>query len=100
MGDDGQLGAEALDMLGLLAEVGLGDEEREVGVAGARLFDAGIHLGLDALPDGVAPRADDHGPPHRAVVGQLGLGHHVLIPAGEVGGLRREDGGFRHGARL
>ena len=32
VGDDGQLGAEALDVLGLALEVALGDEQREVGV--------------------------------------------------------------------
>ena len=36
VGDDGQLGAEALDVLGLAPQVALGDEQREVGVLGAR----------------------------------------------------------------
>ena len=36
-------------------------------------------------------------PRDRAVVGQLGLGEDVLVPAGEVVGLGREDG--RHGVR-
>ncbi len=35
-GDHRQLGAEALDVLGLPLEVRLGDEQREVGVLGAR----------------------------------------------------------------
>ena len=61
----------------------------------------------------VAVRPDDHRAPHRTVVGQLGLGHHVLVPAGEVVGLRgerraawpwRRSDGYRprravHGAR-
>ena len=54
MGDDGQLGAEALDVLGLALEVRLRDEQREVGVLGAGRLDAGVDLGLHALPDGVA----------------------------------------------
>ena len=36
VGDHGQLGGEALDVLGLALQEGLGDEEREVGVLGAR----------------------------------------------------------------
>ena len=36
VGDHGQLGAEALDVLRLAAEVALGDEQREVDVVGAR----------------------------------------------------------------
>ena len=36
VGHHGQLGAEALDVLGLPREVALGDEQREVGVVGRR----------------------------------------------------------------
>ena len=54
---------------------------------------------LHPLPDGVAVRADDHRAPHRAVVGQLGLGDDVLVPAGEVLGLRGEHGSLGHGPR-
>ena len=72
-------------------EVALGDEEREVGVLGAGRLDARVDLGLHALPDGVAVGADDHGAAHRAVVGHLGLGDDVLVPAGEVLGLGGEN---------
>ena len=96
VGDHGQLGAEALDVLGLLAQVGLGDEEGEVGVLGAGGLDPPVQLGLHALPDGVAVGPDDHRAPDGAVVGQLGLGHHVLVPLGEVLGLRRQYR-FGHG---
>ena len=51
VGDDGELGAEALDVLGLALQVALGDEQREVRVRGAGRLDAGVHLGLHALPD-------------------------------------------------
>ena len=39
-GDHRQLGAEALDVLGLATQVALGDEQREVGVLGAGGLDA------------------------------------------------------------
>ena len=48
----------------------------------------------------VAVRPDDHGAAHRAVVGQLGLGDHVLVPAGEVVRLRGENGCLGHGAMV
>ena len=95
VGDDCQLGAEALDVLGLALEVALGDEQREVGVEGTARLDALVDLGLHPLPDRVAVRPDDHRPADRAVVGQLGFRQHVLVPAGEVVGLRREDLGHR-----
>ena len=40
----------------------------------------------------VPGRADHHGAADRAVVGQLGLGDHILVPAGEVLRLRGEHG--------
>lgn len=84
VGDDRELRREALDVLGLALEVALRDEQREVRVLRARRLDPGVHLGLHPFPDGVAGRADDHGPPDRAVVGQLRLGDQVLVPAGKV----------------
>ncbi len=99
-GDHGQLGTEALDVIGLALQVALGDEQREVGVLGADVLDAAIDVGLHALPDGVAVRADDHGAPHRAVVGQLGLGLDVLVPAGEVLRLGGEYGWLGHRAAI
>src|SRR5439155_20620784 len=95
VGDHRELGAEPLDVLLLAFEVALGDEQREVRVGRARVLDAPVELGLHPLPDRVPVGPDDHRSPHRPVVGQLGLGHHVLVPAREVLRLRREDGGLR-----
>ena len=50
VGDDRQLRREALDVLGLAAQVALGDEEREVGVLGAGGLDAGIELAPASAP--------------------------------------------------
>ena len=91
MGDDGQFGTESFDVLGLAPQVALGDEQREVGVGHPGRLDPAVDLGLHPLPDGVAVGADDHGPPDRPVVGQFGLGHDVLVPAGEVVCLRGEN---------
>ena len=96
VGDHRQLGAEALDVLGFLGDERHRDEEREVGVLGARLLDATVDLGLHALPDRPAVRSDDHRSPGRAVLGQLGLGDHVLVPPGKVLALRREHARLRH----
>jgi hypothetical protein len=96
VGDHGQLGAEALDVLGLPAQVRLGDEQREVGVLGAGILDPAVELRLHALPDGVAVGPDHHGAPDGTVVGHLRLVHHVLVPLGKVLGLRRQYR-FGHG---
>ena len=95
-GDDRELRAEPLDVLGLALEVRLGDEEREVRVLGAARLDAGVDLGLHPLPEPVAVRADDHRAADGTVLGQLRLVQDVLVPAGEVVGLWRQDG---HGVR-
>lgn len=96
--DHGEFGREPLDVFGLLVEVRLRDQEREVRVLGARLLDAGVHVLLHPLPQAVAVRSDDHRAAHRTVVGQLGLVDDVLVPAREVLCLRREDGCLGHGA--
>ena len=95
-GDDRELGAEPLHVLGLALEVRLGDEEREVRVLHAARLDAGVDLGLHALPQPVAVGPDHHGPADGPVLGELRLVQDVLVPAGEVVRLGRED---RHGVR-
>jgi hypothetical protein len=97
MGDDRQLGAETLHVLGFALQVRLRDEEGEVGVGGPGGLDAAVDLGLHALPDGITPGADHHGAPDGAVVGQFGLGDDVLIPPGKVDRARGERRG--HGPR-
>lgn len=96
--DDRELGGEALDVLGLLRQIRLRDEEREVRVLGACLLDAGVHLLLHPLPQPVPVRPDDHGAAHRPVVGQLGLVDQVLVPAREIVSLGRENGCLCHAA--
>src|SRR4029079_7688278 len=90
--DDRELGAEPLDVLRLALEVRLGDEEGEIGVLHAARLDAGVDLGLHARTEPVAVWPYHHGPADGPVLGQLGLVQDVLVPTGEVVGLRREDG--------
>jgi len=97
--DHRQLGAEALDVLGLAPQVRLRDEQREVGVLRASGLDPVVHLALHPLPQRVPGRPDHHGAADRPVVGQLRLGDDVLVPAGEVLGLGRENGSLGHERR-
>ncbi len=97
MGDDRALGGEALDVLGLLLEVGERDEEREVGVLVAGGLEASVELGLDVLPEGVAPGLDDHAAADRGVLRQVGGADDLLVPLRVVLGPGRGDGGFRLG---
>ncbi len=92
VGDHRQLGAEALDVLGLTLEQGHRDEHREVDVVVPGGLDALVQLGLHPLPDAEAPRLDDHRAAHQAVLGHAGLGDDLLVPAREVLGLRGEHG--------
>src|SRR5204863_4120079 len=85
-----------LDVLGLAVEVALRDEQREVSVLRAGRPDAGVHLLLDAFPQRPPVRPDHHRAAHRTVVGQLGLGDDVLVPAREVLALWGEHWGTSH----
>jgi hypothetical protein len=84
VGDHGELGCEALEVLGLAGQVALGDEQREVGVLVAGLFDATVELRLQQLPDAVPVGTDDHGALGWAPVDQLSLDDHLVVPGGEV----------------
>ena len=96
--DHRELGCEALDVLSFASQVRLGDEEREVGVLGARVLDARVHLLLHPLPQAVAVRSDHHGAAHRTVVREFGLVDQILVPAGKVFRPGRENGCLCHGA--
>ncbi len=67
--DEGAFHGEAFDVFGFFCEEGLGDEEGEVGVDVAGVFEAFIEVALDGFPDGVAFRADDHAAFDWGVVG-------------------------------
>ena len=99
VGHYGQLGAETLNVFGFAPEVALGDEQREVSILRPGRLDAGVDLGLHALPDGIPVGPDDDRAPHRSSLGQLGLGQDVLVPLGEIGRLRGENVGFGHSGR-
>src|SRR5690606_36641300 len=69
----------------------------EGGVHGAGLLDARVELVDHALPQRVPGRPDHLRALRRAVLGQLGLGDDVLIPAREVLALRCEYFGHVQG---
>jgi hypothetical protein len=46
VGDDRELGGKTLDVLGLAAQIRLGDQQREVGVLVPGVLDAAVELGL------------------------------------------------------
>ena len=85
MRDDRHLLGEAVDMLGLLLEIGERDEQREIAILVAGRLDAIVEQALDPLPDAIAPRPDDHAAAHAAFLGHVGLGDDGLVPFGEIG---------------
>ncbi len=83
----GQLGGEALHVLGLALEEAHGDEHGEVEVLVAGGLEHGVHVLLDVLPQRVAVRLDDHGAANRALVHHVGAIDDVVVPAAEVLGV-------------
>src|SRR3546814_9682436 len=72
-------------MVGFLLEEAQGNEEREIAVLDARILDRGVHHRLDAFPDAIAPRLDDHAAANPRFLGEVGLCNDILIPGREVG---------------
>ena len=70
MGDHGALGREALDVLRLPLQKGVGDEERKIGVDVSGPLERVVEVPLHGLPYRVARRTDDHAAPDRGVVRQ------------------------------
>ena len=80
VGDDGALGREALDVLGLLREEGLRYQQREGGVDVARLLEGVVEVALYHFPYSVARRAHDHAAAHGRVVRHLGDAYDIKVP--------------------
>jgi hypothetical protein len=84
VGDDRHLLGEAFDVLGLLGDEAHRYEQREIAVLVARILDARVELGLDALPNAPAPRLDHHAAAHRAGLGHVPVTHGSLIPLRKI----------------
>ena len=100
MGDDGTFLGEAIDVRGFLLNVANRNEEREVGVHMAGLLEHRVEVALDVLPEGVAPRLDDHAAADGAILGQVGVLDDLEVPLRVVFGAGRRDGGLGLGGRL
>ena len=86
VGDDGALLGEALDMLGLTAEETLGNEEGEVGVLVAGLFEHAVELVVHLLPNGIAIGFYHHASTHGTLLGEVGAHDEFVIPFGVIFG--------------
>ena len=84
VGHHRELGRKTLDVFRLLPDEGVRDEQREVGVLVPGFLEPSVQGGLDVLPQGIAVGADDHAPPDRGVVGELGPPDDLGVPLGEV----------------
>ena len=70
---------KTLHVLGFFRQKAQGNEEREVGVRGARAFDGGVERCSNFVPDAHAPGAYHHAAPHGRLVHELRCVHHVLM---------------------
>ena len=71
---------EALHMRRFLAQVALGDEQREVGVDVARVLEHAVKHVLHPFPNRKPVRLDDHAPLHVAVLGEVRLHNELVVP--------------------
>ncbi len=97
MRDDRHFLGKALDVFGLLGEIGQRNEQRKIAVLDAcRLYPV-VHQALNALPDAIPPGLDDHAAAHAGFFGHLGFGNDFLIPLGKISVSRRGEGVFDGG---
>ena len=84
MRHDGAFLGEALDVCGLLLEIAQRYKKREVGIAVAGRLEHPVQDRLHPLPQGIAPRFDDHATSNFGVFGEIGRPDDLLIPLGKV----------------
>ena len=84
MRDDRHFLGEAVDMLGLLLEIGERDEEREIAIFVAGRLDLRVQQLLHPFPDAIPPGTNDHAAAHAAFLRHVGFGDDGLIPGGEI----------------
>ena len=80
LGDPGDFGREALEMLFLLHKGGLGHEHREVAVLDAEFLDACVEERSDLFPNVEGGWAQDVAARDFVVFDQLGLGDDLRVP--------------------
>ena len=81
---DGAFFGETLDVCGLLLKIAQRYKKREVGIAVTRGLEHPIEDRLHPLPQGIAPRFDDHATSNFGVFGEIGRPDDLLIPLGKV----------------
>ena len=84
MRHDGAFFGETLDVRGLLLEIAQRYEKREVGIAVAGGLEHSVQNRLHPLPQGIAPRFDDHTASNFGVFGEIGRPDDLLIPLGKI----------------
>ena len=75
---------KAVHMVGLFFKEGQGNKQREIAVIDACSLDFGIHQFLDAFPNAVTPRTDDHASPDTRFLGEIAFGNNLLVPARKI----------------
>ena len=95
--DHGAFFGEAFNMRCFLLQIAQGNEQREVGVEVAGVFEHPVHLPLDVFPDAVAPGLDDHAAADFRILRHVGGLDDFLIPLREIIGAHGADGGLGFG---
>ena len=80
MGDYGALFRKAGHVLGLAAEEGLRDEQREIGILHAALLEHSVEDALHFLPYRISVRFYHHTSPDRRLFCEVSLDYKVVVP--------------------
>jgi len=80
VGHHGALLGKSFHVGRFLAEVALGDEQREVGIDVPRFLEHAVKHVLHSLPNGKAVGLDDHASFHIAVLGKVRLHNEFVVP--------------------
>ena len=86
VGNNGTFFCKTLDVLGLTAEVRLGDKEWEIGVLYAGSLEHIVKGALHLFPNCVAIWLDDHTATNCCLLSEVGIHNQVVVPTGVVVG--------------
>ena len=89
---DSALLGEALHVGGFLLKIAERDEKRKIRVLVSGCLEHPVQHGLHPFPEGIAPRLDNHAPPHFGVLGQIRRADDLLIPFWKILFPSRRDG--------
>ena len=91
---DGTLLGKSVHVFGFFRQKGFGNQQRKVRIFGSMILNLIIQLSSHAIPNGHAPRFNDHTSTHWRRFGEARDANQIIVPLGVVGRTRRNEIGF------